>query len=116
MRNIKNPYQAELISRVDYLISPEAAKILQDYWHGIFRTTILELLPVEKISKYYSPDMGRPTKELYSMLGLIFIKYFMGWTDEETALQYSLNFPSYEFILQIAKLHFFPFHPIFIEK
>jgi hypothetical protein len=92
MRNIKNPYQAELISRVDYLISPEAAKILQDYWHGIFRTTILELLPVEKISKYYSPDMGRPTKELYSMLGLIFIKYFMGWTDEETALQYMTNF------------------------
>ena len=35
--------------------------------------------------------MGRPTKELYSMAGLLLIKEFMDWTKDETLDAYSFH-------------------------
>lgn len=29
-------------------------------------------MPAEKLAKHFHPELGRPTKELYSMAGLIF--------------------------------------------
>jgi hypothetical protein len=40
-------------------------------WPGLFREHILPSIPVNKISKYFDATFGRPTKELYSMLGAL---------------------------------------------
>ena len=87
----KDPKDTELFSRADYLISEPAIELLRKGWHGVFRTSVLELLPVESVEKKFSPDMGRPTKELFSMIGLIIIKEFFGWTEEQTILEYMTN-------------------------
>jgi hypothetical protein len=60
-------------------------------WAGTYRHVILALMPVEQIALHYDPVMGRPTKELYSMAGLILIKEFKNWTAEETVDAYCYN-------------------------
>ena len=58
---------------------------------GVFRHIILELMPVETLSGHFDPAMGRPTKELYSMAGLLLIKEFMDWTKDEALDAYSFR-------------------------
>ncbi len=84
----KNNLDNLLFSRASYLISDKAIKRLDNSWHGVFRRVILELLPVEVLEKNFDPVQGRPTKELYSICGLILIMQFFGWDVEETSLKY----------------------------
>ena len=49
-------------------------------------------MPVEDLGEGFSPDFGRHTKEHYSMCGLILLKEYFGWTDEETVDQYLYSF------------------------
>ena len=51
----------------------------------MFRSAILNRLPAKKRVDHFHPEMGRPTKELYSMAGLLFIMEFRDWTHEEAA-------------------------------
>ena len=62
-----------------------------DRWAGVFCHIILELMHVETISGHFDPAMGRPTKELYSMAGLLLIKEFMDWTKDEALDAYSFR-------------------------
>jgi hypothetical protein len=56
-------------------------------------------MPVDSLAGYFHPVLGRPTKELYSIAGLVLIKEFMNWTNERAAdsymfdlsIQYALN-------------------------
>jgi len=62
---------------------------------------ILALLPVDVLAGAFDPALGRPTKELYSMAGLMFLMEFNDWTHEEAVdrylfgqdVQYALNLP-----------------------
>jgi len=40
-------------------------------------------MPADVLAGEFSPNMGTPTKELYSMAGLLLIKEFMDWTKTE---------------------------------
>ncbi|MCX7387879.1 MAG: hypothetical protein NTX48_14540 [Planctomycetales bacterium] len=55
-------------------------------WQHVLRQAILKLMPAGKLAEYFDPQMGRPTKELYSMAGLLFIMEFRNWTHEEAAM------------------------------
>ena len=48
-------------------------------------------MPVEKIFSKYSPVFGAPTKELYSMIGLMVIQHMNDLTDQEAADQFAYN-------------------------
>jgi hypothetical protein len=63
-------------------------KKLLSGWQGVFRYVILELMPVNTLAGHFDPRIGRPTKELYSMAGLLFIMEFMNWTVEEAVESY----------------------------
>jgi hypothetical protein len=65
--------------------------LLDTTWAGIFRDVILTELPVELLSTTYHDFMGRPTKELYAMLGLIIIQQMEDLSDEEAARQFAFN-------------------------
>lgn len=99
MRNINDPRQQRLIDPFQGLFSPMARRILDNGWQGVFRLVILELLPVAKLSQNFHPNLGAPTKELYSMAGLVFLADFHGWTSQQAAeaymfhtdVQYALN-------------------------
>ena len=58
-------------------------------------------MPVESLPKYYRDKNGRPSKEMYSMLGLMILQQMHDLTDEkaigdfmfETRLGYALDVP-----------------------
>ena len=91
MQKIVNPQQIRLFDPFDTVLTEKTRKCLLDGWQGVFRNVILELMPVEQISEHYSPTQGRPTKEMYSMAGLLLIKEFMNWTKPEALDAYRFN-------------------------
>jgi len=99
MHNIVNPRQTRFFDPFSTILTEKTRERLLNGWHGVFRNIILELMPVEQMSEHFHPTMGRPTKEMYSMAGLLLIKEFMNWTKEEaldaysfhTGIQYALN-------------------------
>ena len=91
MQHIKDPGQQRLFDPFKRLFSPMAYKTIRNGWQGLFRHVILELLPVQILAGEFHPKTGRPTKELYSMAGLIFINEFMNWTTKYAAQAYMFN-------------------------
>ncbi len=91
MQRIVNPKQTRLFDPFDNVLTEKTRKRLLDGWAGVFRHIILELMPVETISGHFDPAMGRPTKELYSMAGLLLIKEFMDWTKDEALDAYGFR-------------------------
>ena len=99
MRHIVNPRQTSLFDPFRDILSPVAYRRIERGWQGVFRHVILELMPVDALAGAFHPTMGTPTKELYSMAGLLLIKEFMDWTTTRTteaymfdaSVQYALN-------------------------
>ena len=99
MRFLNDPRQTRLFDPYQLIFSEMAYQRIQDGWQGVFRHVILELLPARELGEHFSADMGRTTKELYSMAGLILIKEFKDWTRSDAAeaymfhsdVQYALN-------------------------
>jgi len=91
MQNIKNPRQTELYDPFERLLAPLARRHLEEGWQGVFRRVILERMPAEEMARRFHPILGRPTKELYSMAGLVFIQQFMNWTAKQAAYAYMFD-------------------------
>ncbi len=91
MHKIVNPQQTRLFDPFNSVLTEKTRKRLLDGWPGVFRHVILELMPVDTISGHFSPTMGRPTKELYSMAGLLLIQEFMDWTKDQALDAYSFS-------------------------
>jgi len=91
MHKIVNPKQTRLFDPFNNVLTEKTRKRLLDGWAGVFRHVILELMPVDAVSEHFDPAMGRPTKELYSMAGLILLMEFMDWTKDESLDAYSFH-------------------------
>jgi hypothetical protein len=91
MQRIVNPKQSRLFDPFDPVLTEKTRTRLLDDWPGVFRHVILELMPVDTLGGNYSADMGRPTKELYSMAGLIFMMEFFNWKKPEALNAYSFH-------------------------
>ena len=91
MHKIVNPQQTRLFDPFDSVLTEKTRKRLLDGWPGVFRHVILELMPVDAVSGHFDPTMGRPTKELYSIAGLLLIQEFMDWTKDEALDAYSFH-------------------------
>lgn len=72
-------------------LGPKRKKLMDTSWAKLFRDQILPELPVDKVFKNYDWAMGRPTKELYAMLGVMILQQMHDLTDEETIHQYAFN-------------------------
>jgi hypothetical protein len=94
-----DPRQNRLFDPFDGVIPPVGRRIIADGWQGLFRHVILEVMPVAELASHFSDSMGAPTKELYSMAGLVFLADFFGWNSQEAIeayifrsdVQYALN-------------------------
>ena len=73
------------------MFSPMAVRFMREDWPGLFRSQILHLMPVAKIAEHFHPALGCPTKELYSMAGVIFLKEFFNLTIAETVRRYVMD-------------------------
>jgi len=90
MIKVKNPNQLDIFDPWGFL-TPKRRRMLDAGWAGLFREHILPSIPVKKICKYFDATFGRPTKELYSMLGALILQQSFDLTDEETVQQYAFN-------------------------
>jgi hypothetical protein len=72
-------------------LSTKRRKNLDRSWPGLFQKEILQELPVRELSRHFKNGFGRPTKELYSILGALLLQQQFDLTDEETCDQFSYN-------------------------
>lgn len=94
-----DPRQKRLFDPFEGIISPTGRQLIIEGWQGVFRHVLLELMPVSDLAQHFSRDLGAPTKELYSMAGLVFLADFHDWTSQDateayifrTDVQYALN-------------------------
>lgn len=111
MKNVKEPTggnQELLFDDQKYswwsnpnLLSPSALKRLENGFEGTFQRSLLKLMPVDELGRHFSETQGRPSKELYSMAGLLLIAELRNYTIDETAdaytfdttVQFALNLP-----------------------
>lgn len=100
-RRIVDPLTQDATEQYQQTLPQVALGRLRGSWQQLFREAILKLLPANSLGEHFHPTMGRPTKELYSVAGLILIKEFKNWTDEgaadaysfDVSIQYALNLP-----------------------
>ena len=90
MITIKDHKQQELFDPWAFL-SPKRRRLLDEGWPGLFRTQILEELPVGEIRPSFCSDLGRPSKELYAMLGALLLQQAMDLTDQQTVTQFCFD-------------------------
>jgi hypothetical protein len=90
MIKIKSPNQLDIFDPWAFL-TPKRRQMLDSGWPGLFREIILPSIPVNKVSKFFDATFGRPSKELYSMLGALILQQTFDLTDEETVQQYAFN-------------------------
>ena len=65
--------------------------MLEQSWAGAFRTYLLNILEVEKLSVFFSPEKGRPTKDLYAALGALILQQLHDLTDAKVVEQLAFN-------------------------
>ncbi len=63
---------------------PKRRVLLQRSWAGEFRRNVFPFLPVKEFARHYSKYRGRPTKELYAMMGTVVLQQMLDLTDEKT--------------------------------
>lgn len=66
-------------------------QLLKQSWAELFRDEILPELPVHLLAKHFNEVSGRPTKELYAMLGFMVLQQMFDLTDEEAVNQFAFN-------------------------
>ena len=86
MRRIRDPQQLRLFDPFQGVLAGMARRRILGGWQGVFRAVVLQLLPVGPLARHFSADpvfhsrsRGCPTKELYSMAGLVFLADFFDW-------------------------------------
>lgn len=82
-------------------LGPKRRKLLERSWAKVFRDDILPELPVELLSNSYHEFIGRPSKELYAMFGLMILQQMHDLTDEEAAHEFAFN-QMWHYALDIA--------------
>lgn len=100
MYYIKNHKQANICDPWGHL-GPKRRKLLHKSWSGLFQQKILPTLPVDAIRKHYHEWNGRPTKELYSMIGMMILQQMHDLTDDEAVEQFCFNI-QYHYALNIT--------------
>ena len=70
-RRLVDPNQVDTSGEFANILSPVALRQLQMSWQQLFRRVILELLPADTLATHFHEVLGRPTKELYFVAGLI---------------------------------------------
>ena len=91
MLSIRDRKQQHLFDPWKTILSPKQRQFLDQQWPGYFREYILDLLPVDKLALAFPSDQGRPTKDLYTVLGALVLQQFHDLTDSQVVEQLLFN-------------------------
>jgi len=90
MRRIDSLQQDFMIDPFDFL-GDKRKDLLQDGWAVLFKNDLVHKISVDEIKKYFHETMGRPTKELRTVLGVLILQQMFDLTDNETMRQFAFN-------------------------
>ena len=90
MIRIKDHKQQDLFDPWHFL-SPKRRRLLDESWPGLFREHLLCELPVDQLRPFLREDFGAPSKELYTLLGVLLLQQMMDLTDTKALEQLSFN-------------------------
>lgn len=105
MKTIRDPDQRRLYDPFEGVIGATGWKRIEQGWQGFMRHVVLKRLPAARLGDDLSEELGRPSKELHAMCGLLLIREFQNWTVPEafeavlfrSDVQYALNLePGFE--------------------
>jgi len=83
-------------------MSPKRRQMLGRSWPGLFKEHILPELPVSELSPFFNTGFGRPTKDLYTVVGVLILQQTHDLTDQEAVDQLSFNI-QWHYALNIAE-------------
>ena len=90
MITAKDHHTMRLFDPWDYL-GPKRRRLLDTSWSGVFREYLLKKLPVEKVAKHFDEVMGRPSKELYTAIGVLILQQLHDLSDPEVSMTLAFN-------------------------
>ena len=113
MIKCKDRTRKEMFDYIPWGTKNHHKKLKSTVYHT-FRKEILPYLRIESLSKHFSKNNGRPTKDLQSMLGLFIIQALKNMTDEEAieafcfndAFKYALDIPRDEYLSERAYYYY----------
>lgn len=91
MLSIRDRKQRHLFDPWETILSSKQRQLLDQQWPGCFRDYILDLLPVNKLALAFPSDQGRPTKDLYTVLGALVLQQYHDLTDSQVVEQLLFN-------------------------
>jgi hypothetical protein len=100
MRYSVDPQQNLLFDPSQGQFSPMALRYMNTDWPGLFRSQLLQVMPVKELAERFDPVMGAPTKELYSMAGVIFLKEYFDLTIADAVYHYVVD-PCWQYALNV---------------
>ncbi len=90
MIRIKDHKQQHLFDPWRYL-SPKRRRMLEEGWPGLFRQHLLGELPIDRLKPFFTEAIGRPSKELHTLLGVMLFQQTMDLNDAEAVDQLAYN-------------------------
>ena len=99
MKHAVDPQQGRLFDPFQGIIPSLGWQRIAGGWQSIFRAMLLVLMPTKQLGSHFHATVGRPTKELYSVAGLLFLQEANDWTNAQaveaylfrTDVQFALN-------------------------
>ena len=82
--------QDSFIDPFDFL-GPKRKNLLETGWAVRFKNHLIDQIPVDEIQSCFHDKMGRPTKEIRTMLGVLLLQQMFDLTDSETIRQLAFN-------------------------
>jgi hypothetical protein len=90
MLRIKDHKQQHLFDPWRHL-SPKRRRMLEEGWPGLFRRHLLGELPVDLLKPFFTKAIGRPTKDLHTLLGVMLFQQTMDLNDAEAVEHLAYN-------------------------
>lgn len=72
-------------------MGPKCRKLLESSWAGVFRKHLLKEIPVNKIAQRFDEGMGRPTKEIYTVIGALLLQQMHNLSDQDVTSSVAFN-------------------------
>src|SRR6476620_9678186 len=90
MITIRDHQTGHLFDPWDYR-GEKRRRLLERSWAGVFRDHLLQNLPVGKLAGSFSRGLGRPTKDLHTLVGALILQQLHDMTDAATIEAVAFN-------------------------
>ncbi len=90
MFHIKDHHTIRLFDPWSHM-GPKCRKLLESSWAGLFRKYLLKEIPVNKIVQHFDEGMGRPTKEIFTVIGALLLQQMQDLSDQDVTESIAFN-------------------------